>query len=296
MSSPCAMNQKNWPPLAAIKPLKDWLADARRQLEPISDAPALEAQMLASYVLSRPRSWLLAHSETAIEIGKLEILNAHLHQLAEGYPFAYITGEQEFFGRKFAVKPGILVPRPETEILVEFALKWLAEHPEGRTAVDVGCGSGCISISLAADCRDLSVVAVDIDPEAVWLTKHNALSHHAAETVLCLVGDLLSPINTKFDLVCANLPYIPTGKLEKLAVTRFEPVLALDGGKDGLQLIERLIKQLKTLLATGGIILLEIESSQGESAPQIASKYFPRSEIHIVKDLAGLSRLMVIQS
>jgi release factor glutamine methyltransferase len=231
-----------------------------------------------------------------IDIDKLEILNEYLLQLADGYPFAYITGEREFFGRKFALKPGILVPRPETEILVEVALKWLADHPESRKAVDVGCGSGCISISLVADCPNLSVTAVDIDPEAVWLTKHNALSHHAAETVLCLVGDLLTPINTKFDLICANLPYIPTGKLEKLAVTRFEPVLALDGGTDGLQLIERLIEQSKTLLAVGGIILLEIESSQSESAPQIAKKYFPRSEIHIVKDLAGLSRLMVIQS
>ncbi|MEI8131744.1 MAG: hypothetical protein WCG34_04875, partial [Leptolinea sp.] len=117
------MNQKNWPQ-PAINSLENWLKTAHSQLEPVCDAPSLEAHMLASFVLARPRAWLLAHPDTMIAAGDLEILNSHLQKLVDGFPFAYLTGEREFYGRKFAVQHGILVPRPETELLVETALQW----------------------------------------------------------------------------------------------------------------------------------------------------------------------------
>lgn len=297
MNFQCAMNQKNsLQPQPSANSLENWLAAARSRLEPISDMASLEAQMLASFVLSRPRSWLLAHPNTLIEPDKLKILNSLLSKLADGYPFAYITGEREFFGRKFAVQPGILIPRPETELLVETALNWLANHPSQQTAVDIGCGSGCIAVSLAAECKALTLYAVDIDPAAVRLTQQNAFTHRVSSNVHCLVGDLMSPFRTKFDLICANLPYIPTTTLIGLAVSQYEPVLALDGGEDGLQIIDQLLKHAKKLLSPGGLILLEIESSQGESAPKLATKYFPQADIQLARDLADHSRLLVIQS
>jgi len=289
------MNQRNWPQ-PAINSLQNWLKTARSQLEPVSDAATLEAHMLASFVLAHPRSWLMAHSDTLIAAGELEILNSHLQKLVDGYPFAYITGEREFFGRKFAIQPGILVPRPETELLVETALQWLAFHPSRGAVIDVGCGSGCIAVSLAAECHWVKVCAVDIFPDAVRLTQRNAVTHHVNSNVLCLVGDLISAFNTKFDLICANLPYIPTRLLNGLAVTRFEPALALDGGENGLQIIDRLLKQAIQLISPGGLILLEIESSLGENSQQLALQYFPKSEVRLVRDLADHPRLIIIQS
>jgi release factor glutamine methyltransferase len=291
------MNQRNFPqPQPSTNSLKDWLTIARGRLEHVSDNPALEAQMLASFVLSHPRSWLLSHLDTLIDSDKQEKLNSHLYKLTEGYPFAYITGEREFYGRKFVIKPGILVPRPETELLVETALEWLVVHPSCRSSLDVGCGSGCIAVSLAAECQGLSVVAIDIDPAVVKLTQQNAAMHHVDQNVLCLVGDLISPFKSKFDLICANLPYIPSGTLQGLAVTKFEPLLALDGGEDGLQIIDRLLVQAKSILSPGGLILMEIESTQGDCARQLALQYFPRSKIKLHLDLADHPRLLAIQS
>ncbi|MEI8132904.1 MAG: peptide chain release factor N(5)-glutamine methyltransferase, partial [Leptolinea sp.] len=243
-----------------------------------------------------PRAWLLAHPDTMIAAGELKILNSYLQKLVDGCPFAYITGEREFFGRKFAIQPGILVPRPETELLVETALQWLAGHPSHRAVVDVGCGSGCIAISLAAECPGITICAVDIFPDAVRLTQRNAGMHQVNSNVLCLVGDLIATFNTKFDMICANLPYIPTRLLNGLAVTRFEPALALDGGENGLQIIDRLLKQAVRLISPGGLILLEIESAQGESAQQLALQYFPQSEVRLVRDLADHPRLVIIQT
>ena len=163
--------------------------------------------------------------------------------MVDGYPFAYITGVREFFGRTFEIRPGLLVPRPETELLVEFAIDWLRVRPAMRSAVDVGCGSGSIAVTLAAEIPDLHVEAIDIDPLAVQVTTLNAVKHGVSQRVHAFEGDLLSGVQPTFDLICANLPYIPSETVLNLPASRHEPVLALDGGPDGLRLIDTLLEQ-----------------------------------------------------
>jgi release factor glutamine methyltransferase len=266
------------------------------QLAGITETPLLEAQLLVGYVFTQPREWVAAHPETQLNDANLLSLNKNLKLLLDGCPLAYITGTREFFGRTFSIKPGVLVPRPETELLVEEAIHWVKLHPEIRNAADVGCGSGCIAVSLAAECPTMRVYASDVNPIAARLTYENAVIHKVEDRILCVVADLLSFPRIRFDLICANLPYIPSGSLVDLPVTRYEPRLALDGGVDGLRLMKTLLSQAKNCLSPAGCLLLEIESSQGTSAPKLARRYFPQSKINLVEDLAGHPRLIAIQN
>jgi release factor glutamine methyltransferase len=290
------MNQNDW----LLQPLNNsigrWLEEARRQLEKVSESPALESQMVMSYIVCQPRSWVIAHPEFVLSESVTERLNDCLKSVVDGYPFAYITGMREFFGRQFELRPGLLVPRPETELLVEFAVDWLRVRPAMRSAVDVGCGSGPIAVTLAAEISDLHIEAIDIDPLAVQVTTLNAVKHGVSQHVHAFKGDLLSSVQTSFKLICANLPYIPSETVLHLPASRHEPVLALDGGPDGLRLIDTLLEQSTRRLNPGGLILLEIEASQGESAPELASHHFPQSDINLHCDLAGHPRLVSIQN
>jgi len=250
--------------------------------------------MAAMYVLDKPRTWIIAHPETVIPANQFARLNEVLELMADGYPFAYITGEREFFGRPFQVRPGLLVPRPETEMLVETAINWLRAHPEKRQCVDVGCGTGCIAVTLAAEIKDLQVDALDIDPLAIETTHRNA-ERLGAGNLIVKQSDLLTGVTCRYDLICANLPYIPSKTVVKLPAARHEPRLALDGGADGLRLINMLLNQAASNLLPGGLILLEIETSQGDSARVLARQYFPEAEISLHLDLAGHPRLVSIQ-
>jgi release factor glutamine methyltransferase len=296
MNCLCAMNQNEWLRPVQINTVGRWLEEARCQLKPVSDNPALEAQMVIAHVLGKPRSWIFAHPEFIISDSVLEILTSTLKSVAEGYPFAYLTGEREFFGRPFDIQPGVLVPRPETELLVEEAIHWLKDHPERRQVADIGCGSGCIAVTLAAEIPDARVIAVDLDPLAVQITIKNAQKHEVNQRLHVAVGNLLESVDEPCDLICANLPYIPSKTLIGLPAARFEPILALDGGPDGLRLIETLLSQAEELLLSGGLLLLEIETSQSETAAYQAKKYFPKSTIGLKTDLAGHPRLVTIQN
>lgn len=296
MSYQCAMKPNDWPHPPKTNTLGGWLEQARRRMAVRTDRPALDVQVLAAHVLKKTRSWLLAHPEQIILDSDFALLESMLDGLLTGQPLAYLTGEREFFGRNFIVRPGLLVPRAETELLVETALEWLRKNPSRRDAVDVGCGTGCIAVTLAAEVKDLHVDAVDINPLAVKITLENVERFMVSERTVADVGNLLLSTRKMFDLICANLPYIPTAKLANLEVTRFEPTNALDGGLDGLRLIEALLEQSFDHLCPGGLILLEIEASQGESARDMARRYFPTSNIHLHTDLAGLPRLITIQN
>ncbi len=295
MNCRCAMNRNEWLRPVQINTVGYWLEEARCQLNPVSDNPSLEAQMVIAHVLGKPRSWIFAHPEFVLSNSVLEILASTLKSVADGYPFAYFTGEREFFGRQFDIQPGILVPRPETELLVEEAIHWLKDHPERRQVADIGCGSGCIAVTLAVEISNTHVDAIDIDPLAIQITSRNAKLHGVDQSIHAIQGNLLAESSETYDLICANLPYIPSSTLCGLPAARFEPILALDGGPDGLRLIDRLLQQSVERLIPGGLILLEIEASQGESAPQLAKQYFPQSTIIVKPDLAGLPRLVSIQ-
>ncbi len=283
-------------------------------LRPHSDSAELDAQVLLAHILDKSRPWIIAHPETPLTALEADSLRDALSKLTMGTPLPYSLGHWEFFARDFIVTPDVLIPRPETELLVERALAWLKESPQRRLAADVGTGSGCIAISLAASLTDLQVLATDISPAALEVAKRNALQHNVADQINFLECDLLPPSSTfdlrpstlnpssftfhlsSLNLLCANLPYIPTKTMRGLPIYGREPTLALDGGHDGLALIRRLLSLAPQWLAPRALILLETESSLGPQTVALAREYFPQAEINLHKDLAGHERLVEIQT
>lgn len=205
-------------------------------------------------------------------------------------PLAYITGHREFYGRDFAVGPGVLIPRPETELLVELALAELRQAPDA-VVVDVGTGSGAIGASIAAEAPGARVVATDVSAAALRIARTNA-ARHAPQTALIL-GDLLSPV-WQADIVLANLPYIPTCEIEALEpeVSRWEPRIALDGGQDGFALIRRLVDDCGARLRPR---LLAIEVGFGQAAPLCREVSARGLAPTVVKDLAGIDRVVCLR-
>lgn len=273
-----------------------WLRQAMERLTPLSDAPALEARALLEHVLERSRADLAAHPETQIRADQLQRLNDLLARLTAGEPLPYLTGRQEFYGLNFAVSPAVLIPRPETELLVENALTWLRHHPTHRRAAEAGIGSGCISVTLAVHTPDLQIAATDRSRAALDMAAANAARHNVRERIALLQADLLTPLRGPFDIVCANLPYIPGATLAGLRVRHYEPRLALDGGADGLDCIRALLSDAHRWLAPGGLLLLEIEASQGQTACQAARRALPAARIDLLHDLAGLPRLVKVEN
>ncbi len=285
------------------------LLTIKSRLAPHTATPSLDAQVLLAHLTGHPRAWLLAHPSATLTPPAVQDLEASLQKLEAGLPLPYLLGEWEFFGLKFKVTPDVLIPRPETELLVETALAWLNHSPlpagKGVYAVDVGTGSGCIAISLAVHCPALHILATDLSPAALEVARQNAELHQVAHRITFLEANLLdvpSPPTSfrlypsAFSLITANLPYIPTATLHTLDVYGREPTLALDGGPDGLTLIRRLLTQAVTPLAPGGLMLLEIEATQGQLASTLARHHFSDAHIQIHPDLAGHNRLLSIQS
>jgi release factor glutamine methyltransferase len=255
----------------------------------------LDSQVLLSHVLDRPRAWILAHPESSLTDEQNEKIEAAVIRLELGTPLPYILGHWEFFGLDFMVTPETLIPRPETELLVENALAWLSQHPDHRHAIDIGTGSGCIAISLAARIPDLIITATDTSLPALQVAHQNAVQIGVQQQIKFLQADLFPSGAFQFDLICANLPYIPTPTLHNLLVYGKEPELALDGGQDGLDLIRRLLTLAPGWITTDALILAEIESSQGNSALSLAKANFPHAAFQIQPDLAGFDRLLRIQ-
>ena len=276
--------------------LSGWLEAARLALAAVSDQPSLEAQALLGGQLGKSRAWIFAHSEYILTDDQLHQLNQSINRRLDQEPLPYILGHWEFYGLDFAVTPDVLIPRPETEQLLDLGREWLKKHPGPHKMIDVGTGSGCIAASLAYWAPDLQVVACDKSLDALRIANSNFISLGVEKRILPAASDLLTAFKGRFDLICANLPYIPSETLEDLEVARFEPRLALDGGKDGLRLIEPLLEQARHLLSPGGRILLEIEFSLGLSAIETARRYFSNARIELKKDLSGLPRIVIIDT
>ncbi len=276
-----------------VGPLRRWLRDQLARVSPSAD---LDSRVLLAHVLDRPASWILAHPEAMIRPDQLEQLGRVLARILSGTPLPYVIGHWEFFGLPFEVTPAVLIPRPETELLVETALDWLRAHPGRRRSLEIGAGSGCIAISLARRLSDLQVIASDISGPALHVASRNARKHGVASQIQFVQCNLAEPIRGPFDLICANLPYIPAADLRGLPVYGHEPTMALDGGPVGLSLIGPALQDLKRLLAADGLALFEIEASQGATASSLARKFLPDLPIQILSDLAGRDRLLVIGS
>jgi release factor glutamine methyltransferase len=259
-----------------------------------SDSARLDAGVLLSHILKRPRTWVVAHPETTLDAKERSGFERSLKDAAAGTPLPYLVGHQEFFGLDFYVDRAVLIPRPETELLVELALKWFTEHPDQRVAADIGTGSGCIAVSLAANLPDVIVYAGDISEMALKVAEKNVRHHRVGNRVHLACGDLADVLPQPVDVLCANLPYIPSAALEELVIARYEPHQALDGGADGLVFIRRLLEQAPGWVKPGGLILLEIQIGQGPAVIRLAHEDIRATAIQCHPDLAGVDRVVSI--
>ena len=271
------------------------------RLEKTSDTPGLDAQVLLSRLLGRLRSWVLAHPEVPLSKNQFSTLEESVTRLEGGEPLAYILGTWEFFGLDFQVTPDVLIPRPETEMLVERAIIWLRKLTHGDRSfrvMDVGTGCGCIAIALALNVPNITITATDISSAALKVATKNAERMHISDRITFIEADLFHKLSIPdpFSLIVANLPYIPTKTLQNIPVYHREPTLALDGGYDGLVIIRRFLKKAPTWLHPGGSIMFEIEASEGVAVQLLVSETFPKARIHLHKDLAGHDRLLEVQT
>jgi release factor glutamine methyltransferase len=251
-------------------------------------APRLTAEVLLAHALQRDRAWLYAHSSDELsEVGWIHY-GRYLHERRGGKPTQYITKRQEFYGREFRVAPAVLIPRPETEHVVEAALAVIAP---GMTVVDVGCGSGAIAVTLALETK-ARVIATDISEAALRVAAENA-SRLGAQ-VEFIAADLLDPIRHADVIVC-NPPYVPSTDRTVLQreVREFEPHVALFGGPTGLEIYRRLIADAPRILENGGHLILELGYNLAEPVRGMLSEGW--SEIRVIPDLAGIPRVLAAQ-
>jgi release factor glutamine methyltransferase len=271
-----------------------WLIKSSQLLLNISETPQLDAHLIAAHVFQQSRTWVITHVEKQLSQDEILTLDGLLEKRLVNIPLPYILGQWEFFGMDFEVSPAVLIPRPETELLVEEAIEWLKRHPHMRNVADVGTGSGCIAISIACQIPNANITAIDISEETLQITSKNIERHARQKQIKLIQNNLLSNMTDTYDLICSNPPYIPSATLDQLQVKKHEPVLALDGGQDGLKVIGPLLGQAKSLLSANGMILIEIEASIGLSALNIAHANFPQRNCEIIKDLAGHDRILKI--
>jgi release factor glutamine methyltransferase len=292
------------------------LASAIERLrESGSESPRLDAELLLAHAIRTERSRLIAHPEWLVSTAAEEWFEEAITRRLAGEPVAYIRGIKEFFGLALSVDPRALIPRPETERLVEAALsETMARLTGGRRPddepiriVDVGTGSGAVAIAIAVELRrrrvplerDVRILATELWPDALDLARENAVGHAAADAIAFAVADLLPealPDLRRFDVIAANLPYVRTDAIDALPVaTSFEPRAALDGGDDGLDVIRRLLAKLPDVLADDGVALFEIGGDQGDEAPAAVAAALPGWTAAVEPDLGGLPRVLRVR-
>ncbi len=275
-----------------VRTVGEVLLTAFAQLRPAVDRPALESEILLSHLLGRPRMFLLAHPEFKLSLEVIQTYTSWVARRVAGEPLPYITGKIEFWGLDFHVTSDVLIPRPETEELVDAALRW-GRSNGARRAVDVGTGSGCIAVVLALTLPALRLEAVDRSPAALAVARSNALLHDVEDRITFVEGDLLEPVLRPVDLIVSNPPYVADWEWEALPTSvKQEPRMALLGGPEGLDLIRRLLAMVPQRLRPGGLLLMEIGERQGAAVVELARQIFPGAEAQIVRDLAGRDRIL----
>jgi release factor glutamine methyltransferase len=282
--------------------LKQGLAQLREAQVP---SFTLAAELLLLHVLGRDRTWIYAHPEQEISDIDAAGFFALIARRANGEPTQHLTGKQEFWGLEFEVTPDVLIPRPETEHVIEVALDRLAVRElragrkrtltgEGLQIADIGTGSGCIAIALAKELPQAAIFATDISSAALAVAQRNAMRHNVADQVRFLQGDLLDKVTAQFDVIVSNPPYIGRREAETLAreVRDHEPEIALYGGEEGYELYADLISQSAAHLRPTGILVLELGHN---SLPAVLPLLDTWTNVAVTNDLAGIPRIIAAE-
>ncbi len=284
---------------------------------------SLEADLLLTHALALDRVHLYQRLRDELPLEQEAAYRTLLERRLNHEPTPYIIGRKEFYAIEFEVTPAAIIPRPETELLVELGLDFAGSRVKGQGSgiciVDVGAGCGAIAIALAANLPpSVQIIATDVSAKALALARRNARRHQVADRSRFLHGDLLEPLaahpetvegspepkpggsrdsSRRVDVIAANLPYVRTADWERLPPESrdHEPRSGLDGGPDGLRVIERLLRQAPPYLKPGGALFVEIGDEQGPAASLIAIVAFPQARVEVKPDLAGLDRVLVVQ-
>ncbi|MFA5358933.1 MAG: peptide chain release factor N(5)-glutamine methyltransferase [Patescibacteria group bacterium] len=278
------------------------LNDATKRLKSKSSSPTLDAEILLAHVLKKPKEFILIHPETVLTKKQISNLQFLISKRKTGEPIAYLTGHKEFYGLDFIVNRHVLVPRPETELLVEETLKIInANYQPPITIADIGTGSGCVAITIATKSPNAKIYATDISSLALTVAKKNSAEHKTTKQLIFKRGSLLSPLqNIKLDIIVANLPYLDKKMKNLLRSTetrglKFEPTLALYAGDKGLDKFKKFFSQLAKRKQQPNFVLLEIGHNQGRVLQKLCTKYLPGYKTTIKKDLCDFDRVLILK-
>lgn len=255
-----------------------------------------EAGSLLSFVIGKDRTFLISHADDSLEEPEVDRFRELVARRAEGEPLQYITGVQDFYGREFRVTPDVLIPRPETELLVEAALEVITDV-RAPSICDVGTGSGCIAVTLLCERTDARAVAVDVSEAALKVAAQNAHVLGVGDRIELKLSDCFDALDkTTFDLIVSNPPYVSSAALPGLQreVRDHEPLVALSPGADGLSVIRRLLRDAPSFLNAGGHLIMEIGFDQGEAIQELIDPKFWRL-LEIRPDLQSIPRILVVQ-
>jgi release factor glutamine methyltransferase len=292
---------KPLPKECSVGALQEWGASILAETSP---SAKLDSDLLLGFCACSSRVALIAHPELILSAEIAEKYHDLIKRRLNFEPVAYLIGKKEFFALEFIVNPYVLVPRPETELLVEHALKFVEGSKGAVRVADLGTGSGCIAVSLAIELkrsgRPFEVIAIDSSREALDVARQNASLHAVADRIEFICTDWFAGINSSpFNLIVSNPPYIAEGDPEVSPETRHEPVQALFSGTDGLEAVKILVNSLPEFLAVGGVFLCEIGESQGADVRSICSDILSRSNsdfvVEILPDLSGSDRFLSIR-
>ena len=262
----------------------------------------LEARVLLGYILKLSPVEIHIQSDLTLSQGQIDSFQRLIRRRLHREPTAYIINHKEFYGIDFYIDQRVLIPRPETELLVEVALEYIrcrnnqANPAKTTTIADIGTGCGAIAISLAKNLPDVKIYATDISDSALEVARLNSRCNQITERITFLRGNLLEPLPEPVDLIIANLPYIKCSELINLSpeITRFEPRIALNGGQDGLEKIYELLKGAKDKIHQKGSILLEIGEGQEHQVATLISDYIPKASFEFIPDLNDIKRVVKI--